>query len=218
VQTRAAGIVEGINKQDELRLSYISHLSVVHEGDEVLSSGQGLIFPRGFALGTISHCEVDGLYQKVVLKPCIDVTAIDFCYLLEKESVAGFDASGIEEIVEQEAVDLHKQDETLESHRAQKMQRDKEKTEQKAAAAIAPVKVESGLGVAHVPPLPVSCKYSQVVVQEYGTEEKQEKKEAVPVEPSREAFEMSEEIVADTPEQTTVPAEKSEKEGLPQKD
>lgn len=89
VKTRAAGIVEGLNKSDELQLSYISHLSTVQEGDEVLSSGQGLIFPRGFALGTITHSEVNGLYHKIVIKPCIDVASIDFCYLLEKGAVSG---------------------------------------------------------------------------------------------------------------------------------
>lgn len=89
VDTRAAGIAEGVNKPDELHLSYISHLSTVHEGDEVLSSGQGLIFPRGFALGTITQCDIEGLYHKVVVKPCIDITAIDFCYLMEKGAVSG---------------------------------------------------------------------------------------------------------------------------------
>jgi rod shape-determining protein MreC len=94
VKTRAAGIVEGVNKVGEVQLSYISHLSVVQEGDEVLSSGQGLIFPRGFALGTIVSCELDGLYHKVLIKPCIDVTSIDFCYLLEKGSVSGAELAG----------------------------------------------------------------------------------------------------------------------------
>jgi len=103
VKTRAAGIVEGVNKSDEIRLSYISHLSSVQEGDEVLSSGQGLIFPRGFALGTIKHCELDGLYHKVVINPCIDVTSIDFCYLLEKGAVSGVD---VIEKIEKESENL----------------------------------------------------------------------------------------------------------------
>jgi rod shape-determining protein MreC len=94
VKTRAAGIVEGTNNADEIQLSYISHLSTVQEGDEVLSSGQGLIFPRGFALGTITHCELNGLYHKVLIKPCIDVAAIDFCYLMEKGAVSGVDVVG----------------------------------------------------------------------------------------------------------------------------
>jgi rod shape-determining protein MreC len=97
VKTRAAGIVEGINKADEIQLSYISHLSTVQEGDEVLSSGQGLIFPRGFALGTITRCELNGLYYKVIIKPCIDVASIDFCYLLEKGAVSGIDLAGEDE-------------------------------------------------------------------------------------------------------------------------
>jgi len=105
VKTRAAGIVEGVNKIDEMQLSYISHLSTVQEGDEVLSSGQGLIFPRGFALGTISHCAIDGLYQKIGIKPCIDVASIDFCYLLEKGAVSGLDlAEEVEEMHEKETL------------------------------------------------------------------------------------------------------------------
>lgn len=117
VKTRAAGIVEGINKTDEIQLSYISHLSTVEVGDEVFSSGQGLIFPRGFALGTIAHCEVDGLYQKVGIKPCIDVASIDFCYLMEKGAVSGLDVVGeIEDAQEKGAV--FAPDSTREPHSA----------------------------------------------------------------------------------------------------
>lgn len=92
VKSRAQGIVEGTNDPALLNLSYISHLSSVEVGEEVLSSGQGLIFPRGFALGVISSCVTDGLYQKIILKPCLDPHMIDFCYLLEKGSLTAFDA------------------------------------------------------------------------------------------------------------------------------
>ena len=93
VKTRAAGIVEGVNKEDEVSLSYISHLSEVEEGDTVLSSGQGLIFPYGFALGSIEHCEIDGLYHKISIKPCKNTASIDFCYLFEKGTVSALDST-----------------------------------------------------------------------------------------------------------------------------
>ncbi len=61
VQTRASGIHEGVHKENKTTLRYVSHLSTIHEHDLVISSGEGLIFPQGFALGRITEMQLDGL-------------------------------------------------------------------------------------------------------------------------------------------------------------
>lgn len=49
----ASGIHEGLNTPSLSALKYVSHLESVAINDLIISSGEGLVFPRGFALGTV---------------------------------------------------------------------------------------------------------------------------------------------------------------------
>lgn len=84
-RTRAQGIHKGTYNEHETLLDYMSHLERVGIDDLVVSSGEGLIFPQGFALGKVVSCVVDGLYQQVKVKPIIDFRAIKYCVLLSKK-------------------------------------------------------------------------------------------------------------------------------------
>jgi rod shape-determining protein MreC len=83
-RSRANGIHEGKNRTDGSTLRYVSHLAKVKEGDIVFSSGEGLVFPRGFALGAITTCVKNGLYYDIALKPLFDIQGIQYCYLMRK--------------------------------------------------------------------------------------------------------------------------------------
>lgn len=82
-QTCAKGIYEGCNTQTTA-LRFVNHLSKVQEGDLILSSGEGLIFPAGFALGRISSCSTDGLYKIITAEPLCDLREIDYCVVMAK--------------------------------------------------------------------------------------------------------------------------------------
>lgn len=82
--SRSDGITQGVNATDTLELKFVSHLNKMQIGDTVLSSGQGLVFPHGFGIGTISECSVDGLYYHVLLKPLLDFAAVQYCYIIQK--------------------------------------------------------------------------------------------------------------------------------------
>jgi len=82
--TRSTGIYEGCNNLEEGALSFVSHLSVVEENDLVVSSGEGLVFPQGFGLGRIKNHAIDGLYQKVVIEPLIDMRRLQYCMIIKK--------------------------------------------------------------------------------------------------------------------------------------
>jgi len=75
------GIVEGGNVINRCKLRYISHLKSIHNGDLVLSSGQGLIFPEGFCLGEIISVKTNDLCHNVELKPLVDFKSIEMCHL-----------------------------------------------------------------------------------------------------------------------------------------
>ncbi len=82
--TEAKGIHEGRNKADETVLNFVSHLETIRIGDLVISSGSGLVFPRGFMLGSIKDAKIDGLYYAITVEPPIDLSAVEYLYLIKK--------------------------------------------------------------------------------------------------------------------------------------
>lgn len=80
----ANGISEGVNLPDTMSLNRISHLEPVQVDDIVLSSGHGLVFPQGFALGKIVDVQTGDLYNTVKVRPMFDIKNINYCFLLKK--------------------------------------------------------------------------------------------------------------------------------------
>lgn len=85
VDSKARGIHEGANRDDSATLSYVSHLAEVKENELVLSSGEGLVFPEGFALGMVASSSVEGLYNHVTVKPMCDLRNIDYCMVMNRQ-------------------------------------------------------------------------------------------------------------------------------------
>ena len=86
----AQGIVQGENKKNQCRLSYVSHLSKVQKGDFVFSSGQGLIFPEGFCLGKIKDYTTKDLCHNIELETLIDFESLEFCLLINRKQGISF--------------------------------------------------------------------------------------------------------------------------------
>jgi len=82
-----SGIHEGTNDFSYTVLRYVSHLETVNVGDDVISSGEGLVFPRGFALGTINAIRKEELFYDITIKPAIDVQTLRYCVLISKEHI-----------------------------------------------------------------------------------------------------------------------------------
>ena len=86
VHTGAHGVLEGAN-QAHVFLKYIDHLSAIKKGDLILSSGQGLVFPQGFGLGTVANVVLQGLQYEISVKPLVDLTEVGYCLLISKEKM-----------------------------------------------------------------------------------------------------------------------------------
>lgn len=82
--TQATGIHEGNNQEQFSGMKYVSHLAQVEPEDLVLSSGDGLIFPKGFALGKIKTCNPEGLFYDVSVELLYDLREIDHCFVMQK--------------------------------------------------------------------------------------------------------------------------------------
>ncbi len=83
-QTHAQGIHEGLNDQCKTSLNFVNHLAEVNERDLIVSSGEGLVFPEGFALGRIAAFTNDGLYKTITVQPLCNLREIDYCVVMAK--------------------------------------------------------------------------------------------------------------------------------------
>lgn len=82
-----SGIHEGINDALSTIIRYVSHLEAVQVGDTVLSSGEGLVFPKGFALGKIIAAERGELFYTITVKQLLDLQTLQYCTLIAKEDI-----------------------------------------------------------------------------------------------------------------------------------
>lgn len=83
----ASGIHEGVNDEIHATMRYVSHLESVNVNDVVLSSGQGLVFPKGFALGKVIAAEKGELFYDIVVQPGLDFKTLHYCTLIAKEDI-----------------------------------------------------------------------------------------------------------------------------------
>lgn len=82
-ETKSCGIHEGTN-EDLTALTRVSHLAPVNQGDLIMSSGEGEIFPQGFVLGRIAEVMPDGLLHKIMITPALDLKSVRYCAVLPR--------------------------------------------------------------------------------------------------------------------------------------
>ena len=83
--TKATGIHVGHNHDTRTKLDYVSRLTPTPQiGDLVISSGEGLVFPKGFALGCITEFTEEDLLYNISVRPLCDFHTLSDCYLLER--------------------------------------------------------------------------------------------------------------------------------------
>jgi rod shape-determining protein MreC len=83
-ETQAQGIHVGCGDAGCTTLEHVSHLSEIKEGDLIISSGKGLVFPQGFALGSVAAVRTEGLHHLVQVKPLCDFEKLDYCLVLDR--------------------------------------------------------------------------------------------------------------------------------------
>lgn len=84
LQTKTVGMHEGKNILGSTRLNYVSHLEPIQVDDYLISSGEGLVFPRGLGVGQIVSCRQEGLYHVVDVKPLIDPQNITYVVVIQR--------------------------------------------------------------------------------------------------------------------------------------
>lgn len=84
-KTKTAGIYSGMRNLESGSLLHVDHLAKLKKGDRIVSSGEGLVFPKGFGIGEIQEFKDTGVHYDVKVKPLIDVTKLAYCYVVQKQ-------------------------------------------------------------------------------------------------------------------------------------
>lgn len=79
------GICCGKNNK-KMELCFVPHFKPVTVGQTVISTGQGLVYPQGFALGIVQHVKTDLVAHYIQLKPLFDIEHIKYVYVFDKSA------------------------------------------------------------------------------------------------------------------------------------
>ncbi len=82
--TKTLGIFQGCGAADKALLLHVDRLKQLQEDDLLLSTGEGTIFPGGFALGKVVSYVPNGVYYDVHVEPLVSVENLSYCYVMHK--------------------------------------------------------------------------------------------------------------------------------------
>ncbi len=85
-KTKVRGIVEGANKAC-INLKFVAHTKHLRVDDLVISSGQGITYPRGLCLGKIIDFIKGPVEYEIVVQPLFDISILSFCLLINAHDV-----------------------------------------------------------------------------------------------------------------------------------
>jgi rod shape-determining protein MreC len=85
-RNRAHGIVEGLGHERSYRaeIAYLRRRDRVREGDVMVTSGMGGVFPPELIIGTVERIESRerGLFQKATLQPAVDFSRLEEVFVM----------------------------------------------------------------------------------------------------------------------------------------
>jgi rod shape-determining protein MreC len=83
-QTKTPGVYEGADSLEHGFLSHVSHIDALKLDDMLITSGQGLVIPKGFGVGKIKHFYVKDVEYVVHIEPLINIQDLTYFYLVDK--------------------------------------------------------------------------------------------------------------------------------------
>jgi rod shape-determining protein MreC len=106
------GVVAGLGvkpgEQPACRMDYISQTADVQEGDEVVTSGLGGLFPKGLLVGRVRKVEMDGggLYQTAWIDSAANLGELEYAFVAATEAdlAAARVAAAPDVVIDDEAV------------------------------------------------------------------------------------------------------------------
>jgi rod shape-determining protein MreC len=87
-RNRTQGIVSGAGSRGMI-LKYVSKAQDVQEGDVIISSGMGGVFPKGWLIGRVMHVDRKdaGLFLKIDIAPFVDLSKLEEVLILSSDEM-----------------------------------------------------------------------------------------------------------------------------------
>ncbi|MBU0730375.1 MAG: rod shape-determining protein MreC [Proteobacteria bacterium] len=85
-ETRVQGMVKG--KDNSYEMQYVLKNAVVNEGDQIVTSGLGGVFPKGLPVGTVSKAVKSrrGMFQQIDIIPAVDFSTLEYVIIILTEN------------------------------------------------------------------------------------------------------------------------------------
>lgn len=81
-----AGERGGFDMRPDLRLQFLSKSALISPGANVLTTGEGGVFPQGLLIGRVKRFENKDLYGVAVVEPAADISSLEHVFVVEMQS------------------------------------------------------------------------------------------------------------------------------------
>lgn len=78
----------GLDLRPDLRLRFLNRTAVVNPGINVISTGEGGVFPAGLVIGRVKRFEVKDITGEAVVEPAVDFSQLRYVFVLEAQKNA----------------------------------------------------------------------------------------------------------------------------------
>lgn len=81
-----AGERGGFDLRPDLRLQFLSKNALINPGANVISTGEGGVFPPGLLIGRVKRFENKDLFGVAVVEPSADISSLEYVFVVEMQS------------------------------------------------------------------------------------------------------------------------------------
>lgn len=73
----------GLDMRPDLRLRYLNRNALINPGSNVLSTGEGGVFPAGLLIGRVKRFENKDITGEAVVEPAVDFSMLEYVFVLD---------------------------------------------------------------------------------------------------------------------------------------
>ena len=78
----------GLEMRPDLRLRYLNRNALINPGSNVVSTGEGGVFPEGLLIGRVKRFENKDITGEAVVEPAVDFSTLEYVFVLDLQPAA----------------------------------------------------------------------------------------------------------------------------------
>jgi rod shape-determining protein MreC len=87
--TLEQGILEGeragLDMRPDLRLRFLTRNALINPGTNVISTGEGGVFPAGLLIGRVKRFENRDITGEAIIEPAVDFSMLEYVFILDMQ-------------------------------------------------------------------------------------------------------------------------------------